>query len=198
MTYRKMRSTREGQGNRVANMRPYGLIFALIAFVALITACKRESPNNAAATSSVVLFPDAGVSIDVGANWKRMNIGPGPPTCCPPTLVGSNGMVGAMLFGKQDTMDEAIVAAHTMYVANTNSLKDSWHQVGFTTSSGLPGQHISHTETKTKDGNKTLRQWHDFLVQRKDGRLVSITYIAPVCDNADAVEQMIQSSLKLQ
>jgi hypothetical protein len=173
-----------------------GLAVLLIC-VAAFAACKRESGDNTKPALGIVVFPDAGVSINVGEGWKRIYIRPNLPTC-PPTLASSNGVVGAMLFAKQDTMQEAIDAAHSMYAANTNSIKDSWHQLGFTTSSGLAGQHISHLETKTQDGNKTLRQWHDFIVQRKDGRLVSINYVAPVCDNADAVQHMIQSSLKLQ
>lgn len=179
------------------NMRSHCIILALILFVAAFAACKRENSDNAAPTRSVVVFRDAGVSVDVGANWKRVDFAPGPPTC-PPTLSSSNGIVGAMLFGKEDTMQLAIDVAHSMYLANTNSIKDSWHQVGFKSDSGLAGQHISHTETRTRHGNKTLQQIHNFIVQRKDGCLVSINYDAPVCDSADAVPQMIQRSLKLQ
>jgi hypothetical protein len=104
-----------------------------------------------------------------------------------------------MLFAAPDTtMKEAITAEHQLFEKHANSVNDSWHQVGFTSGSGLTGQHMSYIERRTKDGNQTLRQLHNFVFQRKDGRLVSVSYMGPAGDNADAIEQMIERSLKLQ
>lgn len=184
-------------GDTFSNMKANRLILVLIVPVALLAACNRESPKNVASSTNAVVFREAAVSVDVGTGWKRIDYNPGPPNCTP-TLSSSNGTVGAMLFGKEDTMQAAITALHQMFVNHTNSVKDSWHQVEFATASGIAGRHTSYIETKIKDGNKTLRQVHDFMFQRKDGRLISVTYMGPVGDKAEAIQQKIESSLKWQ
>src|SRR5262245_48482444 len=69
----------------------------LFAVAAFLVACKREGKLLAEQTSGTVVFAEAGVALDVGEGWKRIDISPGPPVC-PPTLVGERGMVRAMMF----------------------------------------------------------------------------------------------------
>src|SRR5436190_11796305 len=80
-------------------MKPTVIIIglALVAVTTLLAGCKRESKSFTEQGSGVVTFADAGVSLDGGEVWKRIDISPGPPVC-PPTLVGEHGMVRAMLF----------------------------------------------------------------------------------------------------
>ena len=174
------------------------LIFAIIALTVTLVACKRENKDVLPQESGVVVFPDAGVSIDVGAGWKRIDLSPGLPVC-PPTLVGSAGMVRAMLFAPGITdLQSATNAVRSMFDGDSDATKDSYRQEGFTTDSGLHGQHISYSERTEKDGSVTETRSHSFVMQRQDGRCVAISYLATASTDSDAVRQMIQKSLRLQ
>jgi len=176
---------------RLSVMKICNLIFAGLVLAIGLTACKRES-------SEVVLFPDAGVSINVGEGWKRIDISPGPPVC-PPTLIGSAGMVRAMLFAPRITdIQAATNAVRSMFDRNSDAVKDSYHQEPFATGSGLHGQHIFYSDQTKKDGSITELRNHNFIVQRADGRCVAISYLATTESDSDSVKQMIEKSLRLQ
>jgi hypothetical protein len=173
-------------------------IFVIFLLAISLTACKRDGSGAVSQGAGNVLFPDAGVSIDVGDGWKRIDISPGPPVC-PPTLVGSAGVVRAMLFAPHVTdMQAATKAVRAMFDHNPDAVKDSYHQEPFTTDSGLHGQHAFYSDRTEKDGNITELRSHNFIVQRADGRCVSISYLATAQSESDALEQMIEKSLRLQ
>jgi len=174
------------------------LIVAVIALAIIIVACKRKTADTLPQTAGVVVFPDAGVSLVVGDGWQRIDIGPGLPVC-PPTLVGADGIVRAMLFAPGITdLQAATNTVRSMFDGDSGAVKDSYRQEGFTTDSGLQGQHISYSVQTTKNGSTTEARSHRFLVQRQDGRIVAISYIAIGKSDSEAVHQMIQKSLKLQ
>jgi hypothetical protein len=174
------------------------LLVAITTLAIMFIGCKRENTNVMPQESGVVVFPDAGVSIDVGAGWKRIDISPGLPVC-PPTLVGSSGIVRAMLFApKVSDMQAATNTVRSMFDGDSDTIKDSFHQEDFTADGGLHGQHISYSQRTEKDGNVTETQSYSFIVQRQDGRCVAISYIATASSDSDAIRQMIQKSLKLQ
>jgi hypothetical protein len=180
------------------NMKSAILIFASITLAATIFfGCSRKSADAPTQPSGVVAFLDAGVSIDVGEGWQRIDDNPGLPVC-PPTLVGPFGMVRAMLFapGIAD-MQAATNALRSRFDSDSDAVKDSYHQEGFTADGGLQGQHVSYIERTTKNGDATEISSHNFIAQRKDGRCVAISYLGSSGADSNTV-QMIQKSLKLQ
>lgn len=173
-------------------------IVTIIAIAAIFVGCKLKSADTLGQVAGIVVFPEAGVSLDVGDGWQRIDISPGLPIC-PPTLVGSHGMVRAMLFapGISD-LEAATNEVRSMFDGDSNAVKDSYHQDGFTTDSGLQGQHILYSTKTTTNGRMTESRSHSFIVQRQDGHFVAISYITVAGSDSDAVHQMIQKSLRLQ
>lgn len=173
------------------------VIFAVTALAIGLIGCKRGH-GDAASQSTVVVFPDAGVSIDVGTGWVRNDMSPGLPVC-PPTLIGSAGMIRALLFAPSvSDLQKATNAVRSRFDGDSDADKDSYHQESFTADGGLRGQHISYTERTQKDGSTTELRSHSYIVQRQDGRCVTISYLAPAETDSDSVRLMIQKSLKLQ
>ena len=170
----------------------------LVAVAILFVACKRDSKSVAEQDSGIVAFSGAGLSLDVGEGWKRMDISPGPPVC-PPTLVGEHGMLRAMLFAP-DRSDIAKAASglRAIFDANAGAVKDSFRQEEFTTQSGLRGLHLSYTQRSEKEGHVTETHSHNYIVTNREGRCASISYIAPAASDSETVHQMIRRSLKLQ
>jgi hypothetical protein len=120
-------------------------IFVFIALAVTFVACKRKSTEIQPQDPGMVVFPAAGVSLDAGTDWKRVDTNPGLPVC-PPTLVGPAGMVRAMLFAPRiSDMQTATNAVRSMFGNDTNAARDSYHQEDFTTDSGLHGQHIFYS-----------------------------------------------------
>src|SRR5439155_9287986 len=76
------------------------IAFVLLSIVMMLMACKRENPQIASQDAGTVVFSEAGVSLDVGSGWRRIDMTPGPPVCTP-TLVSEAGMVRAMLFAAE-------------------------------------------------------------------------------------------------
>jgi len=183
---------------RASAMKSTILIFAIISLTITLVACNRENKDVLPQESGVVIFPNAGVSIDAGAGWKRIELSPGLPVC-PPTLVGSAGMVRAMLFARGITDPQAATnAVRSMFDGDSDAVKDSYHQEDFTTDSGLKGWQISYSVRSDKNGSVTEARSHSYVVQRKDGRCVAISYLTTAKTDSDAVRQMIQKSLRLQ
>jgi hypothetical protein len=185
-------------------------VFAAIALAIVLVACKRESTqavaqksdestNAVMQESTVVVFPEGGVSIDVGGGWKRVDIDPGLPVC-PPELVGPSGMVRALLFAPFiSDMRAATNAVWVRYNKSPGAVKSSFRQENFTSDSGLQGEHVSyHAQQPERDGTVTKLQLHSFIVQRQDGRFITISYITTEQIDSSGVCQMIQKSLKLQ
>ena len=179
-------------------MKPAVFAVLFFALAAVFIGCKRENKNLLPQASGVVIFPDAGVSIDVGTGWKRIDVNPGLPVC-PPTLVGSAGIVRARLFapGISD-MPAATNAVNAMFNDDNDADKNSFHQEDFTTGSGLRGQHIFYNERTGKNGSVTEMRSHRFIIQRQDGRCAAISYIATTNSDSSKVRAMILNSLKLQ
>src|SRR5947207_13838744 len=100
----------------------------LTAAATLLVACKRESKSFAEQSSGVVAFAGAGVSLDVGQGWKRIDMSPGLPIC-PPTLVGEHGMVRAMLFAPdRSDLQTAANSLRATFDANEEATKDAFRQ----------------------------------------------------------------------
>ena len=170
----------------------------LIAVATFLVACKRESKSFTEQSSSVVAFAGAGVSLDVGQGWKRIDMSPGLPIC-PPTLVGEHGMVRAMLFAPdRSDLQKAASSLRATFDANAEAIKDSFRQEEFTTESGLRGLHLSYAQRSEKEGRVTETRSHNYMVTNRESRCVSISYLATAASDSETVHQMIRKSLKLQ
>jgi hypothetical protein len=171
---------------------------ALVAVATLLVACKRESKSFTEQSSGAVAFADAGVSLDVGEGWKRIDISPGPPVC-PPTLVGEHGMVRAMLFAPDlSDLQKAAGGLRSTFDANAEAVKDSFREQEFAAESGLRGLHVSYAQRSEKEGRVTEMHSHNYIVTNRAGRCVSISYLATAARDSDVVHGMIRKSLRLQ
>lgn len=174
------------------------LFLVLISIAAVLAACKRGDGNVAPAKSGVVLFPDAGITLEAGPEWQRVDVNPGLPVC-PPTLIGSAGMVRVMLFAPAIAdLTNAASVIRSVYDGEAGAVKDSFHKEEFTTETGLRGQDISYKMQSEKSGVVTEAKTHKYVFQRKDGRCVAISHVATDDAGVGAVRQMVQKSLKLQ
>ncbi len=170
----------------------------LVAVATLLVACKRESKSFTEQSSGVVAFAGAGVSLDVGEGWKRIDASPGLPVC-PPTLVGEHGMVRAMLFAPdRSDLQKAASGLRSTFDANAEAMRDSFRQEEFAAESGLRGLHVSYAQRSEKEGHVTEMHSHNYVVTNRAGRCVSISYLATVASDSDVVHQMIRKSLRLQ
>ena len=170
----------------------------LFAVATILVACKREGKLVAEQSSEAVVFADAGVALDVGEGWKRIDISPGPPVC-PPTLVGEHGIVRAMLFAPdRSDLRQAASGLRSMFEANADAVKDSFEENEFAAESGLRGLHLSYTERSQSDGKMIEMHSHNYIVTNRVGRCVSISYITPATSDSGVVHQMIRKSLRVQ
>jgi hypothetical protein len=171
---------------------------ALVAVATLLVACKRESKSFTEQSSGTVVFPDAGVALDVGDGWKRVDVSPGPPVC-PPTLVGEHGMIRAMLFAPdRSDLEKAASGLRSMFEVNSEAIKDSFRQEEFAAESGLRGLHLSYAQRSQKETEVIETRSHNYIVTNRAGRCVSISYLAPAGRDSDIVHQMVRKSLRLQ
>jgi hypothetical protein len=170
----------------------------LVAVATVLVACKRENKPFTEQSSGVVVFADAGVSLDVGGGWKRIDISPGPPVCSP-TLVGEHGVVRAMLFAPdRSDLQRAASGLRSTFDANAEAVKDSFGQEEFAAESGVRGLHLSYAQRSEKDGHVTEMHSHNYIITNRAGRCLSISYLATAASDSDTVHQMIRKSLKLQ
>ena len=103
-----------------------------------------------------------------------------------------------MLFAPGITnLQAATNALRSMFDGNKDAVKDSYQQEDFTTDTGLKGHHVSYSERSEKAGVTEARS-HSYVVQRQDGRCVTISYLTVAGADSDSVRQMIRKSLKLQ
>jgi hypothetical protein len=169
----------------------------VLAVAALLVACKRESKSFIEQSPGVVAFAGAGVSLDVGQGWKRIEMSPGPPIC-PPTLVGEHGMIRAMLFAPDfSDLQKAAGSLRGRFDANAEAIKDSFRQEEFTAESGLRGLHLGYAQRSEKEGRVTEARSHNYIVTNRESRCVSISYIATAASDSETVHQMIRKSLRL-
>jgi hypothetical protein len=169
----------------------------LIALASLLLACKRESKSFTEQNSGVVVFVDAGVALDVGDGWKRIDISPGLPVC-PPTLVGVHGMVRAMLFAPEvSDIEKAASGLRSAFDANVEAVRDSFRQEEFVAESGLRGLHVWYTQGSGKEGQAIEMHSHNYIVTNRTGRCVSISYLATATRDTEVVHQMVRKSLRL-
>jgi hypothetical protein len=174
------------------------LAASVLGLLVIVPACKREPASTPAVASDEVTFPRAGISIVAGKAWQRIDIDPGVPVC-PPTLVGGGGMVRAMIFDANRTDPQtAATILRASFESEPGALKDSFQQESFTTESGITGVHLSCTGRSEKHGTVTETRSHNYIIKNRDGRCVSISYIAPGGKESDAVHSMIRKTLKLQ
>jgi len=146
----------------------------------------------------VVAFPDAGVSIEVGEGWNRLDISPGLPIC-PPTLVGKRGIVQANLFApERSDPQKAASGVRAVYDADAQATKVWFREEEFTTESGLHGLYVASARRYENDGRVTEARSHNYIVVNRGGRCVSINYMADAVSDSDVVNQMIRKSLRLQ
>jgi hypothetical protein len=175
----------------------FAMVTALLVVI-VSTGCKRESAQAGAEDAGTVVFSDAGVSLDIGPGWQRINMSPGPPVCTP-TLVSGAGMIRAMLFAPdRSEVHTAASSLKTAFEANTEAVRDSFRQEDFTTPGGLQGVHLSYTTKSEKDGNVTQIQSHNYIVKNQATRCVSISYIVPLEKDSESVHQMIRKTLSLR
>jgi len=73
------------------------LAITIVAVLVFIVACGRKPATSPTQQPGEVVFPRAGIVLIVGDGWQRIDLDPGEPVC-PPTLVGSTGMLRAMIF----------------------------------------------------------------------------------------------------
>ncbi len=171
---------------------------ALVGIATLLLACKRERKSFTEQSSGVVAFVDAGVSLNVGDGWKRIDLSAGPPVC-PPTLVGEHGIVRAMLFAPdRSDLQKAASGLRAAFDANAEAVKDSFRQEEFSAESGLQGVHVSYAQRSEKEGHVTEMHSHNYVITNRVGRCVSISYLASAVSDSDAVHQMVRKSLRLQ
>lgn len=175
-------------------MKPAILLSTIIALAIALVACSRESAPVVPQEAGIVLFPDAGISIEVGEGWKRHE-SPAPPICSP-MLVGEQGLVQVILLPQW--FPNVQTATDSMR-SRLMQLKVPCHQEAFTTGSGLNGQRIFYSSgpVQGKSGNVIEIRNDNFYVQRHDGRVVEVSCIT-FDTNSAPVLQTIQKSLKLQ
>jgi hypothetical protein len=171
---------------------------ALVAVATFLMGCEPKNKSFTEQSSGVVVFADAGVALDVGDSWKRIDISPGPPVC-PPTLVGEHGLVRAMLFAPNHSdIQNAASGLRSTFDASAEAVRDSFRQEEFAAESGLRGLHVSYAQRSGKEGQATEMHSHNYIVTNRAGRCVSISYLATAASDSDVVHQMIRKSLKLQ
>ena len=177
------------------------MIIAGVVFVGTATlpvACKRESKSSTEQRSGPVVFADAGVALDVGDGWKRIDSNPGPPVC-PPALVGEAGVIRAMLFARdRSDLQKAASSVRAMFDSNSEAVRDSFRQEEFAAESGLPVLHVSYVQRSQKSEQTVEMHSHTYIVANRAGRCVSINYLAPATRDSDAVHQLIRKTLRLQ
>jgi hypothetical protein len=170
----------------------------VVALSTFLVACNRQSTQIIEQGSGVVAFPDAGVSLEVGEGWNRIDISPGPPIC-PPTLVGKHGIVRATLFAPdRSDLEKAASGVRAVYDADAEAVKVWFREEEFTTDSGLHGLYVASARQYEKEGRVVEARSHDYIVLNRDSRCVSINYIAEAATDSDVVHQMIRKSLRLQ
>src|SRR5882724_7736127 len=173
---------------------------ALIAvgLLAVMAGCGRKSKQIITQPAGVVPFPRAGISLTVSEGWQRIDLDPGIPVC-PPTLIGTNGMLQAMIFdANRPDPKTASSKLRASFEANSDSAKDSFREEDFVTESGLKGVHLSYTSRPEKNGAVTEIRSHNYIVQNYEGRCVAISYLTSMRAESDAVLQMIRKTLKVQ
>jgi len=173
-----------------------GVVFVGIA--TLLPACKRESKSSTEQSSGAVVFSDAGIALDVGDGWKRIDSNPGPPVC-PPTLVSESGVIRAMLFAPdRSDLQKAASSVRSMFDSNSEAVRDSFRQEEFAAESGLRGLHVSYVQRSQKAEQTVEMHSHNYIVTNRAGRCVAISYLAPATRDSDAVHQIVRKTLKLQ
>jgi hypothetical protein len=171
---------------------------ALVGVAIVLVACKRQSKSFTEQGSGTVVFPDAGVTLNVGDGWKRIDIGPGPPVC-PPTLVSGHGMVRAMLFApERSDLEKAASSLRSMFDGNPEAVRGSFRQGEFAADGGLRGLHVSYVQRSQKEGEVVEMHSHNYIVTNRVGRCVSISYLAPARSDSEVVHQIVRKSLRLQ
>jgi len=183
---------------RNTTMRYAMLAIAFGAVAVLAVACGRRPSGGIPQQPGEVTFARAGISLVVGEGWKRIDLDPGVPVC-PPTLVGPDGMIRAMIFdANRPDPQTAATRLRASFESNSGADKTSFKMEDFTTETGLAGVHLSYTARSQKDGTVTEMRSHNYIVKNKEGRCVSISYIVPSPDEADSVHHMVRKTLKLQ
>jgi hypothetical protein len=185
------------QKNWPALMKQFIALIA-VGLLAVMAGCGRKSGGMVAQPAGVVAFPRAGISLTLDAGWERIDADPGIPVC-PPTLIGTNGMLQAMIFdANRPDPKTASSKLRAAFEANSDSAKDSFREEDFVTESGLKGVHLSYTSRPEKNGAVTQIRSHNYIVQNGEGRCVAISYLTTVRTESDGVHQMIQKTLKVQ
>ena len=174
------------------------LILALVAVAVVLVACKRQSTEATPPPSGAVAFSGSGITLTPGDGWKRIEIAAGPGQC-PPTLVGTGGMVQVLVLPPDRSDPQvAVTGLRAAFDANPKAVKDSFKQEQFTTESGLQGVRVSYSQQSEKDGRATESRSYNYIVRNRESRGVGVNYIATAQSDSDAVHLMIRKTLRLQ
>jgi hypothetical protein len=95
-------------------------------------------------------------------------------------------------------LQKATAGLRSIFETNEGAVRDSFRQEEFEAQSGLRGLHVSYAHRSEKEGEVTEIHSHNYIVTNRAGRCVSISYVATVSTDSDAVHQMIRKSLRLQ
>jgi len=170
----------------------------LVALITFLIGCGRKDASFTEQDPGIVTFADAGVSVEVGNGWQRIDASPSPAVCSP-TLVGKPGMLRAMLFPPdRSDIAKASSAIRFAFDGNAEAVKDSFRQEPFSTESGVRGVQLSYAQRTEKDGRVTEMHSHNYVLTNHAGRCVSISYISTAANDSDTVQQLIRKSLKLK
>lgn len=157
-----------------------------------------EQRRKLLAEYGIVVFDGAGISLVPGDGWQQIDATPGLPIC-PPTLVGSSGMVRAMLFAPHlSDLNIAVNSLIEQFSSNPKTVKGSVMQKEFTAKSNLTGICLSYTERTENDGSVIDLRSYSYVVKNNQGRCVAVSYITMVGQDSGSVHQMILNSLRLE
>lgn len=184
--------------NRTHRMKPTILIFGLVAVGVVLVACNRQSTEAMPSSSGAVAFSSSGITLTPGDGWNRIEMAAG-PAHCPPTLVGTGGMVQVLVLPTdRSDLQVAVTGLRAAFDANTKAVKDSFKQEKFTTEGGLQGIRVSYSQQSEKDGRVTESRSYNYIVRNLEGRGVGVNYIATAQSDSDAIHQMIRKTLRLK
>ena len=179
-------------------MKPAIVIVGLVAVGVVLVACNRQSTEATPPSSGAVAFSGSGITLTPGDGWKRIEVAAGPGQC-PPTLVGTGGMVQVLVLPPDRSDPQvAVTGLRAVFDANTEAVKDSFKQEQFTTESGLQGIRVSYSQQSEKGGRVTESRSYNYIVHNLEGRGVDVNYIATAQSDSDAIHQMIRKTLRLK
>ncbi len=151
-----------------------------------------------ASSSGVVSFPDSGVALVPGADWRPTEA----PSVPQVVLKGQGPFDGSVIkvYAPTDGTDvqSGVALLRSKATARSEVSQDSIKQENFVSDSGVRGIHFSYESSDPKQRMARKVRAHDYLFQNKEGRCVVIFYVTYADRDPDAVHQMILKTLTLE